>query len=222
MNLYRIISTRYGSHADPLRSERRIELLVLLCALILCLQALYSGSRLLTLSTPAAIAPAEDALSLQSLRARGAVTGQQSAEILSRPLFWEGRRPVDEVVVVAPPGPPAKTKKLSGVKLLGVFGGETGSGVIVRSKDRQQRVLLGETLDGWVLESIDADKVIFSNEGQQQELALKVSVWSPPAPSASEVDSPQGPATDGSATDGSATKKEYTEDDLSLGGSPSK
>ena len=129
---------------------------------------------------------------------------------------------MDEVVVVAPPGSAAKTKKLSGVKLLGVFGGETGSGVIVRSKDKQQRVLLGETLDGWVLESIDVDKVIFSNEGQQQELALKVSVWSPPAPSASEVDSPQGPATGGSATDGSATKKEYTEDDLSLGGSSSK
>ncbi|MEH6637626.1 MAG: hypothetical protein V7700_19075 [Halioglobus sp.] len=154
---------RYQVAANPLRSERAIELAVVLLVLVLCFQLLYSGAQIALLAAPEAVAPAADALTVREIRARTAVSAAQSNEIRSRPLFWEGRRPFEqqvEVVAVKKP-PPGEVKKLEGVTLQGVFGSADATGVIVRVKTKRRRILLGEEINGWTLQSVDANEVVF-------------------------------------------------------------
>ncbi len=134
---------RYQVTTDPLRTERKIELVALILLLVLCFQLLYSGARLIAKPMPAAVAPAADALLVKDVLAQGGSSSAQSAEILQRPLFWEGRRPLEDTAVAVAPKPvQGKAGKLAGVKLLGVFGAGDTAGVIVAEKGKKRRILL--------------------------------------------------------------------------------
>ena len=188
MNPWSFLQERYAVTSDPLLSERRIELVVMVLALLFCLQLLYSLVRLTIASGPDAVPPAEDALRFGPLQPGRAVVQVQSEEIRARPLFWSSRRPQ---------APPEQTKEaetetavageLKGVKLQGVFGSGETAGVIALVKDKKQRILLGEKLQGWTLESVSPNRVTLASGGRSQELVLKtaaVVAADPPRPPA--------------------------------------
>ena len=211
------VRERYSVTTNPLRSERKIELIALLLGLVLCFQVLYSGIRYAQIPEFDAVAPAQDALTISQIRALAGVSTGQSEQIRSRPLFWESRRPVEPVAVTdkAEDSRVKKEGKLKDVTLLGVFGGGATAGIIVKVKDKKRRILLGEEIEGWTLESVQANKVVFSAGGRTKKLQLLARN--------DFVDVP--PATGGTASPGRprpAVAKEVGEESLSLGGTRGK
>jgi hypothetical protein len=95
----------------------------------------------------------------------------------SRPLFWEGRRPVaiddPQVDVVEENVGSVKASELDKVELAGVYFAGDASGVIVRTNGQRMRIALGDSLMGWKLESVDAAEVHFSNAGQRKTIRLE-------------------------------------------------
>jgi hypothetical protein len=166
---------RYRVGVDPLRTERRIEMVVILLLLLLLLQLAYGASRLALLSTPAPILPATDALEVMSAIPLDRVTAPQSSEIRSRPLFWMGRRPA-EAVIIAPELPEVKQPKehkFEGIKLLGVFGVGESVGIIAQVKGKSRRVLLGQKVDGWTLEKVEGNGAVFVAGSQREKATLQ-------------------------------------------------
>ncbi len=172
----RAVRERYTVDTDPLRTERKIELIALLLGLVLCFQLLYSGVRYVQAPTVDAVAPADDALTVKQIHPMARVSAEQSGRIRARPLFWEGRRPVDPVDVVAKTrNPKVKEGSLKGVALLGVFGGGETAGIIVKVKDKRRRILLGEEIEGWTLDSVQPNEVAFSSRGRTEKMQLLAS-----------------------------------------------
>lgn len=175
MSWLRAFKGRYRVGVDPLRTERRIEAAVILLLLVLVLQLAYGASRLAILTTPAPILPASDSLEVISSISLDNITARQRSEIRSRPLFWSGRRPL-EAVVVAPELPEVKQlkeHKFEGIKLLGVFGVGESVGIIVRVKGESHRVLLGDKVDGWTLETIEGNDAVFVAGSQREKATLQ-------------------------------------------------
>jgi len=163
---------RYQVQSEPLRTERRIELVVLLLLLVLLLQLLYSGMRLIFLSSPEAIAPPPDTLTIGAVKPFSRPSAAQSEELLARPLFWSSRRPpVPEVEQVAETEP-EEAGDLKGFQLVGVFGTGDSAGVIALVKDKKQRILKGEKVLGWTLESVEPTRIVLADKGRRKELTL--------------------------------------------------
>lgn len=210
------VRDRYSVATNPLRTERKIELCALLLGLVLCFQLLYSGVRYAQAPVFDAVAPAEDALTVKQVHPLARVSTVQSEQIRARPLFWESRRPVEPVIETAKVRPPhAKKSKLKDVTLLGVFSGEGAAGIIVRVKDKRRRILLGEEINGWTLESVEPNEIVFSAGGKTKKLQLKArndfGDMPPVAGVAGRPARPGSPAAKKSA-------KESSEESLSLGG----
>ncbi len=171
MNWLRQLSGRYRVGDDPLRTLRRIELVALLLGLLLCLQLAWGALRLLALAAPGPVAPAADSLQVPAVVAPALVAAAARNEIISRPLFWSGRRPVDTVATLADPG--SRPGELEGVKLLGLFGSGKQAGVIALVQDQKRRILLGDTVEGWTIESITPHTLVVSNGERSETLALQ-------------------------------------------------
>ncbi|RLA58718.1 MAG: hypothetical protein DRR04_10300 [Gammaproteobacteria bacterium] len=168
------VRDRYSVATNPLRTERKIELFALLLGLVLCFQLLYSGVRYARAPVFDAVAPAEDALTVKQIHPLARVSTVQSEQIRARPLFWESRRPVEGVVETAKTRTPhAKDAKLKNVTLLGVFSGDETAGIIVKVKGKKRRILLGEEIDGWTLESVEPNEIVFSAGGRTKKLQLQ-------------------------------------------------
>lgn len=174
MNIKALFYQRYAVSANPLRTERRLELAVVVLALLLVLQLLYSGARLVFGSDAGTIPPAADALQVAGLHQAAAVGAQESAEVRARPLFWYSRRPSESVPeeVVAPESTATEAPQLKGVKLMGVFGSGDTAGIIALVKGKKQRILQGEKLEGWTVQSVESNRVVLSDGVRQQELLL--------------------------------------------------
>jgi hypothetical protein len=207
VNRLRQLSGRYRVGDDPLRTLRRIELVALLLGLLLCLQLAWGALRLFTLAAPGPVAPAADSLQVPAVVGPVLVAAAGRNEIISRPLFWSGRRPVDTVAALADPGSKAGSLpgELSGVKLLGVFGSGKQAGVIALVQDQKRRILLGDTVEGWTLESITPHTLVVSNGERSETLALQQGAVSArparaPAAAASQGES-RAKAADGSSGD---------------------
>ena len=206
MNPWSFLRERYTVTSDPLRSERRIELALLVLVLLFCLQLIYSLARLAISPSPDAIAPAEDALRFGSVQHGRVVVQGESDEIRARPLFWPSRRPQDapDAEIEAEPETVA-AEELKGVKLQGVFGSGETAGVIALVKDKKQRILLGEKLQGWTLESVSPNRVTLTSGGRSQELVLKaaavVAADPPPQTARPEAGKKDGAGEPGKGTD---------------------
>ena len=135
MKLVDLLPDRYRVTTDPMRTERRIELAAVVLVLVLGLQLLYSGARIKMLSLPGAVMPASDALSVGDLYPMGRITNEQSDDLVARPLFWQGRRPLDNEAKSASRKEAPSSGKLKGVRLQGVFGAGETAGVIIKVKD---------------------------------------------------------------------------------------
>ncbi len=190
MNWLRQLSGRYRVGDDPLRTLRRIELVALLLALLLCLQLAWGALRLLTLAAPEPVAPAADSLQVPAVVGPALVAAVGRNEIISRPLFWSGRRPVDRVATLADPG--SRPGELEGVKLLGLFGSGKQAGVIALVQDQKRRILLGDTVEGWTIESITPHTMVVSNGERSETLALQQGTVTARPPRAAAADASQG------------------------------
>jgi len=174
MSRYSMLLSRYRVSENPLLSERRIELFALVLTLVLILILLFSLARLVVSSHPAPKLPSADSLVGSELRRSGVVSPQQSIEVRARPVFWPSRRPVDAPEEVAKTGK-SKPKKneLDKVKLLGIFGVGDSAGIIALVQGKKKRILKGDKVVGWTLDSIDGDKAVFVDSGQTQNLTLE-------------------------------------------------
>lgn len=175
MKLLERVRARYAVTADPLRSERRVEAMLVVLGFALCLQLLYSGARLAFVSRPAAVMPAEDALRAAAVDSLATVTAEQSDEIRRRPLFWQDRRPLENDASVAAVSEEAAEEagEIKGVKLVGVFGSGDSAGVIALVKGKKQRILQGDAVQGWTLESVAPDRAVLVTGDKREELFLK-------------------------------------------------
>ena len=174
MKLLERVRARYAVTVDPLRSERRVEAVLVALGFALCLQLLYSGARLALVSSPEAILPAEDALRAAAPGSLAAVTAEQSDEIRRRPLFWQDRRPLASDASVAVTEEAAEEAgEIKGVKLVGVFGSGDSAGVIALVKGKKQRILQGDAVQGWTLESVAPDRAVLATGDRRAELLLK-------------------------------------------------
>lgn len=201
MNWLRQLGGRYRVGDDPLRTLRRIELVALLLGLLLCLQLAWGGLRLLTLAAPGPVAPAADSLQVPAVVAPVIVAAAGRNEIIYRPLFWSSRRPVDTVAALADPD--SRPGELQGVKLLGLFGSGKQAGVIALVQDQKRRILLGDTVEGWTLESITPRTLVVSNGGRSETLALQQGTVTARPPRAAAAAVSQGESR-AKAADGSS------------------
>ena len=187
------IGQRYRVSEDPLRTLRRIELIALLLGLILCLQLAFGAFNLAATTGPDAVTPAADSLHVPPVSGPVVVAADQREEIVARPLFWSGRQPSG-----AEPGGGdddagnEKVKELKDVKLVGVFDSGERLGIIALVKDKKRRILVGESLDGWTLHSIESDDIVLTNGARRETLTLQRGEVSKAAPVAKAVDANVG------------------------------
>lgn len=141
------------------------------------------------------------------------------AEVVERPVFIEARRPPDNEAETAPP-PPADPAASEPLRLIGVLllPGRAAALILPEEPDpavandpalkkriprpsptpqkhKVMRVPQGGTINGWVLETVQADKVTLRKGGDLRELALLRPPKTKPRPSDGE---PNPPAVPGS------------------------
>jgi hypothetical protein len=177
---------------EPQRTERRVELAVLVLALVLLLQLAWFLLGILLPPSPEPIEPTDASLTVADRITGRLLDTGDSAELRDRPLFWAGRRPVDNSAAPVAEAPEEKASQLKGVRLLGIFGVGDVGGIIVRADGKQQRLAVGESLQGWTLESMDGTgATLVSATGGEERLTLErvhgarsVRAESPPVPDA--------------------------------------
>ena len=165
--------TRYHVQQNPLKTERRIELAVLVLLVLLLFSAVLGGFRLVASNEPDPVFPSADSLAVQALQLDTGLTAEQVAEILNRPLFWQSRRPlVPPPKVVAKPKPKA-AKKLAGVNLLGVYGAGDGLGLIATVDGVFSRINKGQSVKGWKFSGYEEGAAVFVSGGKKSVLPLE-------------------------------------------------
>jgi hypothetical protein len=165
--------TRYQVQQNPLKTERRIELAVLVLLVLLLFSAVLGGFRLVASNEPDPVFPSADSLAVQALQLDTGLTAEQAAEILNRPLFWQSRRPlVPPPKVVAKPKPKA-AKKLAGVNLLGVYGAGDGLGLIATVDGVFSRINKGQSVKGWKFSGYEEGAAVFVSGGKKSVLPLE-------------------------------------------------
>jgi len=99
------------------------------------------------------------------------------ADLVARPLFIKGRRPVDEP---RPEAEQAAAKSASfDWQLTGVYSTKkTVSALFSRSKskvakDMHRKITVGDDLDGWKLTEINKDRAVLKQGGNEKELLLR-------------------------------------------------
>jgi len=167
---------RYAVPHEPLRSERRVELAVLVLALFVVLQLLILLGRYVATGQVRAVPPAPDSLSLVSRRQVVTPTPQQSLEVLARPVFFASRRPADPLAeglaAETEEGSAKKAGTLQGLKVLGILENGDRSRVIVSFRGEQQRLLKGESIDGWQLIDVSPGRVVLESGDRRDERRL--------------------------------------------------
>jgi hypothetical protein len=213
------LRARYGVQADPLRSERRVELALLGCVVLLLLVGAYLLVRVVLATDVAPIAPAPDSVRVATLAGRAPLPLEEREAILARPLFWAGRVPEEvpqEPAAIAEAEQRARAApKMKGVTVRGVYGsGDTG-GVILSVKERELRVAVGDEVEGWRLERVTGNSAVFVSGAERDERELLPQVVEAPPPPAADRATKAAPAPDGGEAAEAAA-----EGRLSLGGVP--
>ena len=185
---------RYRGVQEPLRSERRLELLLIALASVAALQLMafawrYAGSR----PTPS-IAPVEDSLLVAERLGPGSVSAAQSRILQARPVFWASRRPVPEVRLSdeerAAMETPADVEALEDFALTGVVVAGAQGQALVTHKGTALRLAIGEAVDGWTLTQVMPDAAVLVSARAREVYTL--------AP----VAIPEGAISEGSAPEG--------------------
>ena len=166
------IRRRYRDVQEPLRSERRVELLLIALAGVVALQLIafawhYIGGR----TTPS-IAPAADSLLVAQRLGPGSISAAQSRMLQARPVFWASRRPVPEALL-SEPAPAAEdtavdAQALEDFALSGVLAAGAQGQALVTHKGASLRLAIGEAIEGWTLTQVLPDTaVLVSASGRE-------------------------------------------------------
>ena len=166
--------TRYQVQQNPLKTERRIELAAIFLLFLLLAIMLTGGLGLVSSQGPEPVLPSADSLAAQELKLDSGLTAEQAAEILSRPLFWQSRRPlIPPPKVVAKPKAKAP-KKLKGVVLMGVYGAGEGLGLIATIDGAFSRINKGQSVKGWQFDAYEDGAAVFVSGGKRSVLPLEL------------------------------------------------
>ena len=221
----KVLTARYVGQADPLRTERRVELVVVILALVLVLLVLYLTIRLALSGEVRPIEPAPDSVRVASLAAGSVPTPEERETIVGRPLFWAQRRPAEVVEEAEPVVKKEVTKekaapRMKGVTVHGVYGSGATGGVILSLKNRELRVAVGEEVDGWQLERVTGDSAVFVSGGVRDERELVPQVIEVPEPRMPEGSASARAAAPpaGDSDQSAAADTEKDESRLTLGG----
>ena len=201
--------TRYQVQQNPLKTERRIELAAIFLLFLLMAIMLTGGLGLVSSQGPEPVLPSADSLAAQELKLDSGLTAEQAAEILSRPLFWQSRRPL-----IPPPKVVAKPKakapeKLKGVVLMGVYGAGDGLGLIATIDGAFSRINKGQSVKGWQFDAYEDGAAVFVSGGKRSVLPLELT-----APSVKVVSVPK----QGEAGSGAVNEPADEEASLTFGG----
>ncbi|MEQ8515798.1 MAG: type II secretion system protein N, partial [Chromatocurvus sp.] len=163
---------------------------------ILLLQLLWAGSRILLAGNVQPVAPAADSLMVAEVPRPQSVDATDSAAVQARPLFWAERRPTDPGASAAALEEAAAAQneraapKMKDVALLGVFGSGKTGGAIVAVKGKQERVAVGDTVQDWRLLEVAANRAVFVSGGARDERELLPRIIAPPVDAAGDVIEP--------------------------------
>ena len=182
--------TRYQVQQNPLKTERRVELAVLILLTLLVVSAVLGGFRLIAGSEPDPVFPSADSLAVQALKLDAGLTAEQAAEILNRPLFWQSRRPLVPPPKVAAKPKAKAPKKLDGVTLMGVYGSGDGLGLIATVDGVFSRISKGQSVKGWQFSSYEDGAAVFVSGGKKSVLPLELTAPSVKIVSVPKADSP--------------------------------
>jgi len=168
------------------------------------------------------VLPAELESSYSALTGTVASPSQAPLDFIFRPLFNSSRTPRDNTAPVKAEEPVSSPEvvvvDMSGYQLMGTFASEGREGVILKTKDGdRQRLLIGQVLDGWELDAVNARSGLFTNQsGEIAELGLALAMLpeqrsimlNPPGGAVGDEASPSAvnPDQQGSAEQGSAEK----------------
>ena len=159
------IRQRYRGVQEPLRSERRLELLLIALAGLVALQLIAFAWRYVVSQTTPSIAPVEDSLLVAELAGPGSVSAAQSLTLQARPVFWTSRRPDPEPVAndgepVAEPETATSAESLEDFALTGVVAAGAQSQALVTHKGTRLRLAIGEAIEGWTLAQVAPDAAV--------------------------------------------------------------
>lgn len=128
------------------------------------------------------VLPAELESSYSALTGTVASPSQAPLDFIFRPLFNSSRAPRDNTAPVKAEEPVSSPElvvvDMSGYQLMGTFASEGREGVILKTKDGdRQRLLIGQVLDGWELDAVNARSGLFTNQsGEIAELGLALAM----------------------------------------------
>ena len=140
-------------------------------------------------------------------------------DLVARPLFIEGRKPVDEP---SPEAAQAAAKSESfDWQLNGIYSTKkTTSALFSRSKskvakDNHRKITVGDDLDGWKLTEINKDRVMLKQGGNEKELLLRKPKLKELPPGAKKQKPPAPPVSVPAAVPEPAEDTEDTTEDTS-------
>lgn len=196
------VVARYQVRENPLKALRRLELAAVGLGIVFLLWATLGGLATAIGGGPKPVFPAEDTLKVRALGLEPALDDEGSDRLVSRPLFWEGRRAIDkrplELIETTPK--PVQVKKLEGVTLHGVYGEGESLGVIATVDGQLTRINANSSIKGWKMVSYADGKVTLENGGRTQSLPLELT-----APSVRVVAAPR---SEPSSTESDQTQTE--------------
>ncbi|MEP4487248.1 MAG: hypothetical protein ABJ013_16565 [Halioglobus sp.] len=167
--------SRYRVSENPLKAERRVELVAFALLAVLVIQVVLGGVSVVRASFVTAIPPSQDVLNVGKREHIALVEVEERNEIVARPVFWQGRTPlvVAELVEVESAPEEAAGQKIKGVKLVGIYGSGSSGGAILRGKGGKRRVAVGEEAEGWLLDSVQPNSATFVRGAAIDELQLQ-------------------------------------------------
>jgi len=168
----------------------------LLTALVL-LQLVWSGARLLLMSDPEPLVPAESSLQVGEIRYDTGLDRDTAPNLVARPLFWPGRQPYTPTLslesVVQTDS--RASGSINDVELLGVYAAAQQSpGIIVAYKGERRRLRQGDLLEDWKFVLLRDNEATFESGKERRVLTLQHAVPAAAPPSANGANGPRSEA----------------------------
>lgn len=161
-------------------NSKLISVLAIVCGLLMVIiigewvYAVHAQKQLLLSTPPAETRQSADEMPVIDLAQR---SEESYTDMVARPLFLKGRKPVNEPRVKGNEAVVANVKfdwQLNGVyskqKTLKAFFSRATAKV---PKDNYRKLAIGEDIDGWKLAEIHPDRVILVQSTEQKELQLR-------------------------------------------------
>lgn len=162
-------------------TELQLRKIALGLTAVILLQLVWSGARLLLLTDPEPVLPAAASLQVDDLNFGAALDEDLSQDIVSRPIFWQGRAAYTAAAESGDSGKQEKPRNsdINGVTLLGVYSVGDVPGVIVSYKEERHRLQPDESIAGWKFTSLNGNAAIFTYDSDIRELSLEHALVAP-------------------------------------------